>query len=139
MGENAELMRRWFRDVWRPGGEATVDELLSSGVTGLLENRELHSRQDFHDMRRLIMAVFPDIAVDLDDVIEQGEKVAVKWRATATHAGDGLGVPATGKKVAFRGMTWVEIRNGQIARGWDAWNLGALLQSLGVSPAAGVS
>ena len=37
MGENAALMRRWFRDVWRPGGETTVDELLASietpGVT----------------------------------------------------------------------------------------------------------
>ena len=44
MGDNAALMRRWFRDVWRPGGEATVDELLASDATGVMEDRQVHGR-----------------------------------------------------------------------------------------------
>ena len=135
MGENAALMRRWFRDVWRPGGETTVDQLLASDATGVMEDRQVHGRQDFHDARTLLMGAFPDIAVEVDDVVEQDDKVVVRWRATATHTGDSLGVPATQKSVSFRGMSWVEIQNGQIVRGWDSWNLGALLQSLGAGPA----
>jgi hypothetical protein len=27
-------------------------------------------------------------------------------------------------------MTWLEFKDGGIARGWDSWNLGGLLQSL---------
>lgn len=53
------------------------------------------------------------------------------WHVTATHKGASLGFPATNKRVAFRGMTWLEFRDGQIVRGWDSWNLGGLLQSLG--------
>jgi steroid delta-isomerase-like uncharacterized protein len=139
MGDNAALMRRFFRDVWRPGGERTVDELLASDVTGVMEDRLVHSRQDFHDARSLLMGAFPDMVVEVEDVVEQDDKVVVRWNVKATHAGTGLGVPPTQKKVSIRGMSWVEIRNGQIVRGWDAWNLGALLQSLGVPPVAGVN
>jgi steroid delta-isomerase-like uncharacterized protein len=138
MGENAALMRRWFHEVWRPGGEKTVDELLASDVTGVMEDRLVHGRQDFHDARWLLMGAFPDITVEVEDVVEQDRKVVVRWRMTATHSGDSLGVPATQKKVTVRGMSWVENENGQIVHGWDSWNLGALLQSLGAAPTAAV-
>jgi hypothetical protein len=45
-------------------------------------------------------------------------------------AGDGLSVPATGKPVRFRGITWMRFRGGKIAEGWDAWNAGGLMQQL---------
>src|SRR6185503_16477867 len=139
MGENAALMRRWFRDVWKAGGEKTDDELLAPDIEGMLEGQEIHSPQGFQDFRRQLLDAFPDLAVEVEDVLEQGDKVAVRWRCGATHTGGGLGIAPTFKTVSFRGMSWVEIKNGRIVRGWDAWNLGALLQSLGAAPAAGVS
>ena len=57
-------------------------------------------------------------------------KTVARWHVTATHTGDALGFPATNRKVAFRGMTWLEFKDGRIVRGWDSWNLGGLLQSL---------
>ena len=82
------------------------------------------------DVRRTLMRVFPDLRMTVDDAIEQGGKVAVRWSATATHRGEGLGVPATDRRVSFRGMTWLEVREDRIVRGWDSWNLGALLAEL---------
>jgi steroid delta-isomerase-like uncharacterized protein len=139
MGENEALMRRWFRDVWKAGGDKTVDELLAPEIEGFLEGQEIHSPQGFQDFRRQLLAAFPDLSVEVEDVVEQGHKVAIRWRCQATHTGGGLGVPATLKQVSFRGISWVEIQNGRIVRGWDSWNLGALLQSLGAAPAAGVN
>ncbi|HEV8393424.1 MAG TPA: ester cyclase [Vicinamibacterales bacterium] len=135
MGENETLARRWFRDVWQPGGEATVLELLAGECTGVMEDRIVHGRQDFLDARTLLFGAFPDIAIEVEDVVEQGDKVAVRWRGQATHTGDALGFAATNKTVSFRGMSWLEFEDGKIVRGWDAWNLGALLQSL-APPAA---
>jgi predicted ester cyclase len=50
--------------------------------------------------------------------------------ASATHRGDGLSVPATGKPVRFRDITWMRFEGGKIAEGWDAWNAGGLVQQL---------
>ena len=138
MGENEALMRRWFRDVWRAGGEKTVDELLAPDIQGFLEGQEIHGPQGFQDFRRQLLDAFPDLAVEVEDVVEQGNRVAIRWRCSATHQGSGLGIPATSKQVTFRGMSWVEIQNGRIVRGWDSWNQGALVQSL-MAPAAGVA
>ena len=139
MGENEALMRRWFRDVWKAGGDKTVDELLAPDIEGVLEGQEIHSPQGFQDFRRQLLSAFPDLAVEVEDVVEQGHKVAIRWRCRATHTGGGLGIPATLQQVSFRGISWVEIQNGRIVRGWDSWNLGALLQSLGAASAAGVN
>ena len=60
----------------------------------------------------------------------------MRWTVEATHGGNALGVAATGKRVAFRGMTWLEWQNGRLVRGWDSWNLGGLLQELADPPPA---
>ena len=140
MGENEMRVRRWYHEVWQPGGEKTVDELLSNDINGVMEGYDVRSKQDFLDARQMLMGAFPDIAVRVEDVIEQGAKVAIRWQATATHTGGSLGFAPTGMPVSFRGTTWLEFSNGQIVRGWDSWNLGALLQSLAAAaPAAGIS
>lgn len=137
MAENEALMRRWFRDVWKAGGETTVDELLAPDVEGYLEGQDIRGPQGFQDFRRQLLGAFPDLLVEVEDVVEAGARVAIRWRCSATHSGNGLGFPATFKKVSFRGMSWVEIQNGKIVRGWDSWNQGALVQSL-MGPVAGV-
>jgi len=45
------------------------------------------------------------------------------------HTGHELGIPASGRQVQFRGMTWMTFKDGKIVEGWDAWNLGALLET----------
>lgn len=48
----------------------------------------------------------------------------------ATHGGDGLGFPATGREVSFRGMTWVRYSGGKMVEGRDCWDQAGLIQSL---------
>jgi len=139
MAENEALMRRWFRDVWKAGGEKTVDELLAADCEGYVEGKEqIQTAREFQEFRRQLLDAFPDLVVEVEDIIEQGDRVAIRWRCRGTHTGSGLGFAATLKPVAFRGMTWVEIRGGQIVRGWDSWNQGALVQSLLGPPAGAV-
>ena len=91
---------------------------------------------EFKAARRTLLHVFPDLTMTVEDTIEEGVKVAVRWTATATHRGEGLGVPPTDRRVAFRGITWLELRDGLIVRGWDSWNLGGLIAELQSAPEA---
>lgn len=135
MGTNAERSRRWYQEVWRAGGEATVHELMADELDGHMEGVDVRTRPEFLAERQRLLEAFPDLAIVVDDVIEEGSKTVARWRVTATHKGGSLGFPATNRRVAFRGMTWLEFEDGRIVRGWDSWNLGGLLQSLGAPSA----
>jgi steroid delta-isomerase-like uncharacterized protein len=130
MRSNADLARRWYNEVWRPGGDATVQELMAPAIDGHMEGADVPTRDAFLAERQRLLEVFPDLRITADDVIAEGARVAVRWHVEATHRGKGLGFPATNLPVSFRGMTWLEFEGGRIVRGWDSWNLGALLQKL---------
>ena len=130
MSTNAERARRWYNEVWVPGGEATVHELMAERIEGYMEGVDVQTREQFLAERRRLLDAFHDLAIVTDDVIAEGAKVAVRWHVTAIHKGDSLGFAASNRPVAFRGMSWLEFGEGRIVRGWDSWNLGGLIQSL---------
>jgi predicted ester cyclase len=55
--------------------------------------------------------------VTIDDVIAEGDRVAILWTATMTHTGDGLGFAASSKKVSLPGASFITCRDGQIIDG----------------------
>ena len=79
---------------------------------------------------------FPDIRFDVKDVIAVGNRVAIRWRATGTHQGDGFGIPATGRPIVLDGATFCEVEGSQIMNGWNLMDMGYLMQSLRSAAAA---
>jgi steroid delta-isomerase-like uncharacterized protein len=130
LDDNTAIVRRWFREVYTGNGEATIDQLVAREATGWMEGRALNGPEGFKAARQRLLDVFPDLVLTVDDIIEQDGKVAARWNVHATHGGPGLGVPVTNRRVSFRGMTWLELRDGRIACAWDNWNLGGLILTL---------
>jgi predicted ester cyclase len=126
----ARLGRRWFEEVWNLRREETIDELLDPKVSALMEGIEVHGIDDFKKARAELLDAFPDMKVVVEDVVAQGDNVVIRWNATGVHSGVAMALEPTRRPVAFRGMTWLVFQDGRIVKGWDAWNQGALLQSL---------
>jgi steroid delta-isomerase-like uncharacterized protein len=127
---NRALAVRWFHEVWNGRRTETIDELWAPGAIGHTENGD-QGKAEFKVGREGLLNAFPDIQVEVEDTAADGDHVVVRWHARGTHRGDGLGMPATNRKIDFRGMTWLIFGNGVIVEGWDSWNLGRLLESLG--------
>ena len=132
--DNISLIERWYREVWLEGKNETIYELLApnavlSGQTGAQE--EIHGPKEFAAFADRIRNAFPDTNLVANDVFGIEDKVAVRWTATMTHRGDGLGVPATGKAVKITGMSIARIVNGKIVEGWDNWDRLAMLEQIG--------
>jgi len=130
---NAELARRWFDEVWNQRRDATVLELLDPKIHGQMEGLEVRSPEDFLKARAGLLDGFPDLAVTVEDVVSEGDQAVVRWSASGTHRGGGLGIPPSDRRVSFRGMSWLVFSNGRIVKGWDAWNQGQLFQELTAS------
>lgn len=132
--ENIQLMRRWFQEVWNESRTQTVHDLLSPNAVAIGQagsGTEIRGPAEFMLFVESIRAAFPDIRVAIEDAFGAADKVVVRWSATMTHRGDGLGVPATGKAVRIGGITIARINDGQIVEGWDNWDQLAMLEQIG--------
>ena len=128
--ENATLVRRWFDEVWNKRRDATVHELLDPAAIGHLEGLVTHNVTEFLAARSILLNAFPDLRVSVEEILAEGDAVAVRWSAEGTHRGQLLSIPGTGHPITIRGMTWLRLSNGRIVEGWDAWNQGRLMNDL---------
>ena len=81
-----------------------------------------------------LLAAFPDSKFIVDDVIAEGDKVAVRHRLQGTHRAELQGVPATGRRVEVNGIVIFRIENGMIAEAWLNADIMGMMQQLGVVP-----
>jgi len=120
--QNKNLVRRWFEEVWNKRRISAIAEMYhpSGRAMGFPEPESvLQGPEEFAAICKTFHETFPDIHVTVDDIIAEGDKVSVLWTATMTHQGDGLGFPATSKKVKLPGSSFLICRDGQILEGWN--------------------
>ena len=77
----------------------------------------------------------------LDVSVEQGDTLANEWTFAGTHTGplvmpDGTEVPPTGKRIEFKGMELVQLRDGKVVVQHSYWDNMAFAGQLGVLPEA---
>jgi steroid delta-isomerase-like uncharacterized protein len=136
MADNAAIARKFYDDVWNKRREAAIDEAIAPGLIGKMEGQDVSSAAEFKAQWRELTGAFPDLRITVDDVMAEGDKVAVRWQVTGTHTGVFGGLPSTDQKMTARGITWLEFRDGRIVRGWDSWNLGAVWMQLSAAATA---
>ena len=128
---NVGLALRWFEEVWNKRRTDTIDELLTDESVSYSESGPLRGKQEFKERAHAVfLSAFPDMKITVEGTVAEGDEVVVRWSVRGTHLGDGLGFPATGRSVSFRGMTWIRYLNGKMIEGWDCWNEAGLIQSL---------
>jgi steroid delta-isomerase-like uncharacterized protein len=128
---NAALARRWMDEVWNQRRTETVRELLTPtsqcrSETGVMVGPDEFLERAYGPM----IAAFPDVRVTVEGTVSEGDQVVVRWSATGTHTGEGIGLKPTGRKLTFRGMTWIRYENGKMMEGWDVWNQAGLFKAL---------
>ena len=125
--ENKALVRREQEELWNHTGNLDAAEELFAP-----EQAEA-ARQEAADFRQ----GFPDVVSTIEDLIAEGEKVAARWRARATHRGEYVGVPPTGREVEFTGISVYRIEGGKIAESWNSEYQFGLMRQIGAIPELG--
>jgi C-1 hydroxylase len=76
---------------------------------------------------------FPDIEITVIDIVAEGEKVVVLVNWKATHKGEYIGIPATGRKIDITVAMIIKIRGGKWVEFWNVTDI-RLAQQLGTIP-----
>ncbi len=126
-----QLARRLFEEVWNQRRDDAIEELIAPACCGFMQGHgEVCGPEDVTAVRARLLSAFPDLSLEVEDVVTDGDKVVVRWVAHATHDGPGLEIEPSGCPCEFRGLTWLEFEGGKVVRGWDSWDQGGLLEQL---------
>jgi steroid delta-isomerase-like uncharacterized protein len=80
----------------------------------------------------MLLAAFPDLQVHVEDVVEEGDKLAVRNTVTATHQGPYLGLPPTGKAVSYGEMFVLRFVDGRVAETCGVVDVASQMKQLGL-------
>jgi len=133
MSDNAALARQWFEEVWNNKDESAIDRMFSkTGVAYGFPNpaSQIIGPDAFKEAHRAFCQAFPDLKVEVLDIVSEGDRVAVRWKATMTHLGDGIGLPPSGKSAELHGSSFTTIEDGQLVHGWNHMDFEGFLKSL---------
>jgi predicted ester cyclase len=122
------FVRALFHETYDRRDLSAIDRAYAKNVRWHgASNREGYGRADVRAMARGLMATFPDLGLQVDEVYWMGNEaegfsVSVRWSALGTHRGHGLYGEPTGRRVFLWGLSQLYIANGRITDDWMLFN-----------------
>ena len=94
------------------------------------------TKEGVKQLFRMYTAAFPDLRMEPEDVLVSGDKVVARVRATGTHQGEFMSMPATGKGVDIQLIDIMRLEDDGLAHEhWGVPDALSMMQQLGAIPA----
>ena len=131
--ENKALFRR-FVDCWNSGDTEGMmrcwsPDLVHHGRGGAMD------REAVQALMGGFMEAFAGLHFEVEQLVAEGDLVAARMVATATHQRDFMGLPATGRRIRVIVMGQVRMRDGRIVEHWNVMDELHFMQQLGLASA----
>lgn len=130
------VVRRFF-DAWNDGDVEEIKEV----VAGDAEHHDPRDPPDLppgpdgeQQLLELYRSAAPDVTLEVDEMLAEGNMVATRWTVTGTHEGEFLGVEPTGNDIEIVGFQMDQIKGSQIVEKWVLFDALGLLQQLDAVP-----
>jgi len=123
-------------EAWNSHDFSQLAQLYSADCEGIDVGQSgmLRGIDGLHQIFANYWAAFPDLHFDLEASMEGPDAMALFWRATGTHRGSILHIPATGRSVHILGSAHHILAEGKIVRSIYIWDTAGLLRNLGLLP-----
>ena len=126
------LVRRLYDEFVDRGNVKAAEEIISPDFVN--DANELTGIEAVKALVLPVREAFPDLRHTIDDLVAEGDRVAVRWTMEATHRAPFAGVPATGKRVTLRAIVIYRFRDGRVTELWAQVDRLGLMQQLGAVP-----
>ena len=135
----ATVARAYFEAVGRRDLDAMTAFYELGGTGEIYGLVELRVPDTYRAWFGNVFRAFPDFKLEIVEVVADGEKAVVRWRATATFNGSARfeGLEPNGASVTIRGCDVLTVRDGRIQRNDAYLNGTELARQLGALPPAG--
>lgn len=107
----------FFREIWNERDLSGLDRYIAPLYTirsdpGDPWDLQSLTREEFANRLTISCAPFPDQIFTIEDMVAEGDRVAVDWRWRGTHLADLPGFPASGRVIRISGLTIYDFEAG---------------------------
>ena len=133
--DSKRLARRFPEDVATEGNTALIDEIVTEEfVEHNAFGGDVQGRSAAKDQIRALRNAFLDLEATVEEIIAEGDLVAMRVRIQGTHDGPFMGLEPTGNAFEIQNMIFTRIEEGLIAERWIQPDMMGMLQQLEVLP-----
>src|SRR3954467_4229216 len=127
---NKALIRRFYDHVWNKAEYWAADDLVAPDYVRHAP-QPIRGRDGIREIVEQVRAAFPDLFITIEDLISEGDRVAVRWHAYGTHKGVPFrGIEPQRRPAQITGITVTHFHNGQIQEEWSQWDMLGLMKQL---------
>lgn len=111
------LMRRIYEEMWNEAKPALAVEIFAQpeGVERFVSQ---------------FLLSFPDLQHTVEEMIADGDRVAVRFTAQGTHSGTWMNFAPTGKSVQYTGVTWARVVDSKVVEHHTWWDKAGLIEQI---------
>ena len=135
--QNRQIVQKLFNDLFNKGNLAVADQIIAPNHVNHDPATPYFGKGPDGEKQivTLYRGAFPDLHFTIDQIIDAGDFLAVRYTATGTHKAALRGVAPTNKTVKVGGEAIYRISRGKIVESWVYWDALGLMQQLGAVPA----
>ena len=130
--QNKAILRQAYDAINRNDLDA-LDEMAASDITdhdpAPGQGPGLEGVKDYFSS---LHAAFPDVHMDVEDMIAEGDKVVARVSVSGTHQGEFMGIAPTGNRVTITGIDILRITDGKAVEHWGKFDDLGMMEQLGV-------
>jgi predicted ester cyclase len=133
--ENREVVRRFFDEFMNERKLDKVEDYVTRNWVN--HDPSLTTMEGYEGARQLVRTLtggFPDMKIRIEDIIAEGDRIAVRFSFVGTHKGDFMGAAATGKKVNASACGIFRVQDGRLAENWVVFDALGLAKQIGMIP-----
>jgi hypothetical protein len=132
---HAAVVRRFVDEYQRTGDEQVALELLAPDFVDRSPFGPFSPDRDgVLGLFRMLRGGFPDLHAETHEQLVDDDKVVTRKTFHGTHTDEFMGIPPTGRALAWNVIDIVGVRDGLMVEHWNVVDAMALMTQLGAVP-----
>ena len=132
--QNKALVRRFINEIFVQRSFDAVDELVTDDFMWHGLATATPGRESLSDAMRRVSSGLDEVAMTIEDVIAEGDRVAVRLTSHAVQVGEFMSIPPSGRAFTIGEIHIFRVHEGRVAEHWHEADFLGMLHQLGAMP-----
>jgi predicted ester cyclase len=124
---NKATMHRFIEEVYQKGNMGAFDEVFSENCVLHLNEKTAESLETAKRQIRMIVGMYRDIQVTIDDIIAEGDLVAMRTTFKGIFK-------RNGNEMTLPSITFCRFKDEKVIEIWRAFDNASIFEQLGIKP-----
>jgi steroid delta-isomerase-like uncharacterized protein len=130
---NKQVAHQIFEQIWNKNNFEDIEDLIAPHAKFHIRNQTAQMSPD--DTKRIVSgwhSIFPDFSFTIEDLVAEGDRVALRLILSGTQQATWKDIPATGKHVRVTAMMFLRFEEGKVVEIWEDFDEFGMRQQLSV-------